>query len=248
MYKRQLRYDALKWQELGTIFNLCENSTVTKSSDVDDLIGLLSDSIGTMAMVNYPYETNFVNPLPAWPIKAGCDAAAAVSTAGDLKAANVSIFDFTNIKKIQAMGKTFYNYDDSKECLNLAGDPSSGLDDNGWGVQTCNEFPMPMGDDATNTCFTWTNWDKNAFTAGCQSAYNMTPKYDWALDYFGGRNPEKDFAQASNLMFVNGDLDPWHGGGVNKNITDNTIALFIKDSAHHLDLRVPNIDDPVTVT
>lgn len=60
---------------LGTIFNLCENSTISSPDDVDALIGLLSDSIGTMAMVNYPYATNFVNPLPAWPIKAGCDAA-----------------------------------------------------------------------------------------------------------------------------------------------------------------------------
>jgi hypothetical protein len=76
----------------------------------------------------------------------------------------------------------------------------------------------------------------------------MTPKYDWALDFFGGRNPEKDFAFASNLMFVNGDLDPWHAGGVTTNITENTITLFIKDSAHHLDLRLPNAEDPASVT
>ena len=76
----------------------------------------------------------------------------------------------------------------------------------------------------------------------------MTPKYDWALDFFGGRNPEKDFQFASNLIFANGDLDPWHAGGVTTNITQNTIALFIKDSAHHLDLRLPNAEDPSTVT
>ena len=32
------------------------------------------------------------------------------------------------------MAKTFYNYDESKECLDIASDQSSGLDDNGWGV------------------------------------------------------------------------------------------------------------------
>lgn len=32
-----------------------------------------------MAMVNYPYPTNFTSSLPAWPIQAGCDAAAAVT-------------------------------------------------------------------------------------------------------------------------------------------------------------------------
>jgi hypothetical protein len=32
----------------------------------------------------------------------------------------------------------------------------------------------------------------------------MTPKYDWALDYFGGRNVSKDFASYSNIVFTNG--------------------------------------------
>ena len=217
------------------------------------LIGYISDSIGTMAMVNYPYETNFVNPLPAWPIKAGCAAADAVNatTFEEYRFANVSpSFNFTYVMKIQAMAKTFYNYNDQYDCLNLAGDPSSGLDGDGWGVQTCNEFPMPMGDDPSYGvgCFTWNNWYKQGFTNECEKQFNMTPKYEWALDYFGGRQPEKDFAAATNLIFANGDLDPWHGGGVIKNITDNTMALFIKDSAHHLDLRLPNIDDPATVT
>ena len=103
-----------------------------------------------------------------------------------------------------------------------------------------------MGDDPG---FTWINWDKEAFKKDCQQNYNMTPKFDWALDYFGGRNPSKDFLAATNIVFANGELDPWHAGGVTKNITTNTIALFIENSAHHLDLRLPNPDaDPASVT
>ena len=41
------------------------------------------------------------------------------------------------------------------------------LDDSGWTVQTCSEFPMPMGDDPAQSCFTWDNWDKDAFTTMC---------------------------------------------------------------------------------
>jgi hypothetical protein len=52
---------------------------------------------------------------------------------------------------------------------------------------------MPMGDDPAVSCFTWRNFDKDAFTKNCQDSYGMTPKYDWALDFFGGRNPSKDF-------------------------------------------------------
>jgi len=32
------------------------------------LIDSISDDLGTMAMVNYPYSTSFIAPLPAWPI------------------------------------------------------------------------------------------------------------------------------------------------------------------------------------
>ena len=53
-------------------------------------------------------------------------------------------------------------------------------------------------------------------------------------------------------MFSNGDLDPWHSGGVLYNTTstnkDIYTALYIPMSAHHLDLRAPNAADPDVVT
>lgn len=46
----------------------------------------------------------------------------------------------------------------------------------------------------------------------------------------------------------NGLLDPWHGGGVLKNLTDTLIALVIPNGAHHLDLQGAHRDDPKEVT
>lgn len=54
--------------------------------------------------------------------------------------------------------------------------------------------------------------------------------------------------KASNIIFSNGELDPWQAGGITKKINDDTIALYIESSAHHLDLRLPNEADPATVT
>lgn len=107
---------------------------------------------------------------------------------------------------------------------------------------------MPMGDDPAVSCFTWINWDYVAHNEECKKTYGLTPEYNFALDYFGGRNPEKDFAFTSNIVWLNGMLDPWSTGGITTNLTSfntsDSIALFVPGSAHHLDLRTPNPADP----
>jgi dipeptidyl-peptidase-2 len=37
------------------------------------LSGTLNNAFGTMVMVDYPYATDFIEPLPAWPINYACD-------------------------------------------------------------------------------------------------------------------------------------------------------------------------------
>lgn len=64
-------------------------------SDVQALIDEISDSLGTMAMVNYPYETNFVNPLPAWPQQAACKMATTPPKSG---IEDVSQYNYSNIQ------------------------------------------------------------------------------------------------------------------------------------------------------
>lgn len=75
----------------------------------------------------------------------------------------------------------------------------------------------------------------------------MKPRYDWALDYFGGRNLNLDWSTTSNIIFSNGEYDPWQAGGVLDDVLENNHVIYIKKSAHHLDLRTPNDADPVFV-
>jgi lysosomal Pro-X carboxypeptidase len=63
-----------------------------------------------MAMVNYPYPTNFVNDLPAWPVNASCVAA------GALNATNSTGY----MQAIAAAANVFYNYTGSMQCLNIS--------------------------------------------------------------------------------------------------------------------------------
>jgi len=106
---------------------------------------------------------------------------------------------------------------------------------------------MPQGDDPSQSCFTWKNWDKDGHTKYCQDKYGTTPDYGWAFRTFGGLHPAKDFADYTNIVFTNGELDPWRGGGYLKNETSNLIAIRMDKSAHHLDLRAPNAADPPEV-
>lgn len=92
--------------------------------------------------------------------------------------------------------------------------------------------------------------DYDANTAMCQEKFGLTPEYDWPLTYFGGYDVETDFMFATNIIWSNGELDPWRAGGLNENVSadGSSIALYISNAAHHLDLRPPNVDDPASVT
>ena len=67
----QLRnIDSSYYSQVQKIFNLCD---VPKSQvEIATLSAYLNSAFGTMVMVDYPYATDFVAPLPAWPINYAC--------------------------------------------------------------------------------------------------------------------------------------------------------------------------------
>lgn len=55
----------LRW--LSEALDLC--TALTNAQDVQHLKAWLSETWINLAMVDYPYECDFLQPLPAWPIK-----------------------------------------------------------------------------------------------------------------------------------------------------------------------------------
>lgn len=93
-------------------------------------------------------------------------------------------------------------------------------------------------------------WEPDSFVSECQSTHGLNPQFNWVLDNFGGRNPNKDFLHTSNIIFTNGNLDPWRAGGLMHPIPGNSdiYVKILNGGAHHLELRLPNDEfDPIDV-
>lgn len=201
----------------------------------EHLVYPASGAYGNMAMVNYPYNTSFLADLPAWPVKVSCSKFEGLHSNATMK---------EMLTAYHESWKFFYK------------DPSvvqgGALDSSGWNYMACNEMLMPINQNGVSDMFWPVLFNASQRIQECQDLYKITPQYNWALDYFGGRKPSIDFKNVHNIIFSNGELDPWGVGGVIANLTNkdttNTIALHIKDSAHHLDLRAPNEKDPKSVT
>ena len=210
-----MKNDTSSYELLKEVFNLC--NVPTGPSDVMSISATLEDSLGTMAMVDYPYPTSFVEPLPAWPVNYACEQAAAAKVANEGENAD--------LYAIAAAGSTFYNYAGQLTCLDTSSEQGGGLDGNGWGVLACNEMVMPFASNPETSIFPASTWNKKEHSATCEATMSEKPQYDWALEYFGGINPTKDFMKASNIIFSNGELDPWQAGGVTFDLNDQTIPI-----------------------
>jgi lysosomal Pro-X carboxypeptidase len=65
----------------------------------------------------------------------------------------------------------------------------------------------------------------------------MPTRADWAMTVYGGaRNVQRT---GTNIIFSNGYLDPWSGGGVMELPAHHksVLLIHIQQGAHHYDLR-----------
>ncbi|XP_008842416.1 lysosomal Pro-X carboxypeptidase isoform X2 [Nannospalax galili] len=217
----------LQW--LTEALHLCSPLT---SGDISVLKEWLSETWVNLAMVNYPYATSFLQPLPAWPIKVVCQY---------LKNPNVS--DTLLLQNIFQVLNVYYNYSGQAKCLNISETTTSSLGSMGWSYQACTEMVMPFCTNGIDDMFEPFHWDLKIFSDNCFNQWGVKPRPFWITTLYGGKN----ISSHSNIVFSNGDLDPWSGGGVTKNITDTLVAINIPDAAHHLDLRANTAFDPSSV-
>jgi lysosomal Pro-X carboxypeptidase len=74
---------------------------------------------------------------------------------------------------------------------------------------------FPISSNGTSDMFPPSYFNEAAWAGYCQSAYQVTPRPDWIPIYYGATNIQA----ASNIIFSNGMLDPWRGGGVQESLS-----------------------------
>ncbi|KAM8904786.1 lysosomal Pro-X carboxypeptidase [Spinachia spinachia] len=219
----------LQW--LSQEFSLC--TPLKNNSDAVGFKNWLQETWVNLAMVDYPYEANFLQPLPRWPITVVCKHLAY----------DPGVSDYQLLHGVSQAAKVYYNFTGSSSCLNTSQTATGSLGLLGWFYQACTEMVMPMCTDGVQDMFEPEEWNFKAFSDECSAMFGVRPRADWAATVYGGKN----IASHSNIIFSNGGLDPWSSGGVTTNVTDSLVSIVIPDGAHHLDLRYSNDYDPASV-
>ncbi|VDM51424.1 unnamed protein product [Toxocara canis] len=94
---------------LNDLFRIDPMSQLNEPTDAYDLIAWIQQAFGYMAMVDYPYPSSFITPLPGWPVNYACKYAQEEIT--DPKLAATVLYEMSNV---------FYNYsgDLPTNCVN----------------------------------------------------------------------------------------------------------------------------------
>ncbi|XP_044507540.1 lysosomal Pro-X carboxypeptidase-like [Mangifera indica] len=214
-------------EELRKSFRICKNYI-----NVDALESWLSTAYIYTAMTDYPTPSNFLSPLPAYPVKQMCKAIDDRTAGNDMFA---KLYGALNI---------YYNYSGSSTCFNLDDDSDPhGLGE--WSWQTCTEMIMPVSGNDKESIFPASQWNYNDMVSLCNSLFGAHPRPNWITTQFGGHSIERVLKRfGSNIIFFNGLRDPWSGGGVLKNVSNTIIAIVAEEGAHHVDLRFSTSEDP----
>lgn len=208
-------------------FHICENDI-----SADLLESWLSTAYIYTAMTDYPTPSNFLSPMPAYPIKQMCKAIDNPELGND------------TFGKLYGAANIYYNYTGEAKCFDLDDDSDPhGLAE--WSWQACTEMIMPTSGSNEESIFPENEWNYTRRYQSCLGYYEVPPRPNWITTEFGGYDIKRVLKRfGSNIIFFNGLRDPWSGGGVLENISKSIVAIVAKEGAHHVDLRYSTSEDP----
>jgi len=215
-------------QQLQRALGLCKAPT-----ELDAFVHWITEALESIPQVDYPEASH---TLPANPVSAVC------------------ALDWTSSSaQLDALGTAvaWYYGKNAAGCIEHAtnsqvggGTPGDGPEPNSaWGYQSCTEtlhaFSTPPG--------AWRSYafNESALSDLCFSYYGVRPRLGW-LETWAGGYAIADQKLTSNLIWSNGKLDPWSGGGFLRpsDALPGGAVFVMEHTAHHQDLRAPVAADP----
>lgn len=224
--------------KLTQLFRLCE--PLTDAADGERVAMLVLFGFDNLAMGNFPYPSSYLTggavDLPAWPVRTACDHLAGEFGDDD---------DDQLLVALRDAGNVFNNATQDLECLALPSPQDFG---GIWDYQWCTQL-LPQETYFSSNGETDMFWPRTVtldqVRTHCQTTWATTPDPDWIRVSYG----DERLRAASNIVFSNGQLDPWSSGGVRR-VPDSAkvTVVDIADGAHHLDLFFSHPADPASVT
>jgi len=225
-----------KYKELSSIYRTC--SPLSSAADARKLKQLVNNGAVYMAMLDYATATEFLEPLPAWPVKVTCSKIN--KTLSDRSGEEKYLYAHVDALQV------YFNTSGTATCFDIGQPGNSADNDLGyllWSFQACSEMIMPFGSNGKTDMFYSEPWDLNAYVEYCRQEFKVEPQpYQYIERYM-----PQDVKSYSNVFFSNGRLDPWRSGGVFSTENPTVIPHLIKDGAHHADLRSTTDSDPASI-
>ena len=237
-YIQALREREDLYEDLSLIFDAC--TPIKTPDDVDNLMSWLSGGYDGAVQYNYPYAYSiFGQSTPANPATVACQP--------------LIEYDKDGNKELWALfNATFWGAKVSngyQECYDYSSSSLKYSVMDAWEYQKCTELPMPYGTNGQTDIFYYAPFSWVTWNAYCEKKYGTEPRRQWeAVNYGMYYNIAHEMRYATNIVFTNGDIDPWSVGGIKVPLNDNCPTYTLQGAAHHLDLRSPNPADPPSVT
>ncbi|MCJ8747045.1 hypothetical protein PDJAM_G00148630 [Pangasius djambal] len=223
------------YARIQSAFSLCK--TPSSNKDIHQLNGFLRNAFTLLAMLDYPYNTSFMSKMPAFPVQVACEVM--LNGTDVLSALRNTVGIVYNSTGMQTCFDLYSLY---VECADPTG-CGLGLNSYAWDYQACTEIEMCFESNNVTDMFPPMPFTQSMREVYCAKRWAVLPRPGWLKTQYWG----DALSTASNIIFSNGDLDPWANGGIRKSLSESLIAINIADGAHHLDLRASNKYDPASV-
>uniref|UniRef100_UPI00358EA12B thymus-specific serine protease-like n=1 Tax=Myxine glutinosa TaxID=7769 RepID=UPI00358EA12B len=122
-----------------------------------------------------------------------------------------------------------------------------GIGERQWYFQTCTEFGYYQTCNVSLGCPFSKLMSLDDSLVACSKVFGVetseiTFSVAFTNEFYGAAHP-----RGSRILFVNGDIDPWHALSILRNETISETAIYIRGTAHCANMLPPSDSDPRTL-